>query len=152
MANSTLEYFLPSITDPNNDTYSITVNLEDSFIFTQYKNSTFLFQPHMSDVKSTPYSIKITLKDHNQYPKQSVFTLLFTVKDSQSNIPSISAVLPIVNNTMASNVSMAKMIVASMKIKKVTKTGGVTLVVFSPKFPNLLVRQIDESMLNLTLI
>lgn len=152
MANSTLEYCLPSITDPNNDTYSITVNLEDSFSFTQYKNSTFLFQPHMSDVKSTPYSIKITLKDHNQYPKQSVFTLLVTVKDSQSNIPSISAVHPIVNNTMASNVSMANMIVASMKIKKVTKTGGVTLVVFSPKFPNLLVRQIDESMLNLTLI
>ena len=103
-------------------------------------------------MKSTPYSIKITLRDHNQYPKQSVYTLLVTVIDPQINVASISALYPIVNNTKPTNVSMAKMIVASIKIKKVTKTGGVTLVVIFPKFPNLLVRQIDESMLNLTLI
>ena len=82
IANSTLEYDLPTIADPNNETYTIAVNLSDSFIFTQYSKGKFTFRPKMSDVKSTPYSIKITLRDKNQYPKQSVYTLQVTITDS----------------------------------------------------------------------
>ena len=82
IANSTLEYDLPTIADPNNDTYSIAVILSDSFIFTQYSKGKFIFRPKMSDVKSTPYLIKITLRDKNQYPKQSVYTLQVTITDS----------------------------------------------------------------------
>ncbi|CDW74892.1 UNKNOWN [Stylonychia lemnae] len=73
LVGTSREFNLPTITDPDNDQFTINVDLGSSYPFTTYKYPTFKFNPG-SNANGT-YLIKIVLADKNKIPKSSKYTL-----------------------------------------------------------------------------
>ena len=62
-------YNLPQIVDPDNDSFKVTIILEQTVPFAKSTNSSITFLPINKDAKLTPYIIKIVLTDENPSPK-----------------------------------------------------------------------------------
>ncbi len=74
---SILVYSIPHIQDPDEDPFTVSVNLGSSMPFAKYysNNHSFVFQPSNSSAKSTPYRISVILEDRNLRPKKQTYIL-----------------------------------------------------------------------------
>jgi hypothetical protein len=73
--NTSLVYKLPSIQDPDGDTYSLTIaNLGSVAAFTQWRGLQFIFTPTLKSQVGL-YGISITLRDQNARPLSSKYLL-----------------------------------------------------------------------------
>ena len=79
---------MPLIQDPDQETFTIQVNLGDSLAFATYSKLTFTFDPKEIDVRVKEYVIRIKLTDNNSSPKSSSYSLIVRVNSNitQSNI------------------------------------------------------------------
>jgi hypothetical protein len=63
--SQTTDYSFPLISDPDNDDYTVDVNLGEAFIFAKCSALKLKFNPGHDDFRQTPYLIVITLTDKN---------------------------------------------------------------------------------------
>ena len=70
---------LPDIADPDNDSFTVTILLQQTISFTKITNNLITFSPADKDGRLTPYIIKIILKDENPIPKSKEYSLSVTV-------------------------------------------------------------------------
>ena len=68
-------YNLPQIADPDNDSFKVTILLQQTTPFAKTANNIITFSPTDKDAKLTPYTIKIVLTDENPYPKSKEYSL-----------------------------------------------------------------------------
>ncbi len=77
-SNSTFDYELPMITDPDDDPYDIQIALKEAIPFTTVKDQSLLrFDPLKA--KNGHYIIGIQIKDKNVIPKLSKYQLRIVV-------------------------------------------------------------------------
>ena len=152
---------LPKISDPDNDPFYLTLNLQNSLTFAQYSSSKLSFSPTEIDLSQTSYQIKIVIKDLNPgFQKMSTYILLVTVtslpnigstvKDQDSQAPSNATTFnatAVINNSSMNTRNIS----GQMRITKISKTGIVTLSILCSNYGDLLVNQIDNNMLNVYL-
>ena len=81
-------YTLPKIADSDNDSFKVTIILQQTTPFAKTANNVITFSPTDKDAKLTPYIIKIVLTDENPFPKSKEYSLSVTVN------------APVVNNTI----------------------------------------------------
>ena len=58
-------YKLPQIADPDNDSFNVTILLQQTTPFAIAANNSITFSPVDQDANLTPYIIKIVLTDEN---------------------------------------------------------------------------------------
>ncbi len=80
-------YKLPDISDPDNDGWTMSVNLGEAIVFADFTNNSFTFEPMINSARIKPYLIFITLTDINSSPKKSVYTLEVTVPIPAKDTP-----------------------------------------------------------------
>ena len=72
-------YTLPIIADSDNDSFKVTIILQQTTPFAKTVNNVITFSPTDKDAKLTPYIIKIVLTDENIFPKSKKYFLSVTI-------------------------------------------------------------------------
>ena len=87
-----VNYNLPQITDPDNDSFKVNILLQQTTPFAKTANNVITFSPTDKYANLNPYIIKIVLTDENSQPKSKEYYLSVAIKP----------VAPVVNNTIKS--------------------------------------------------
>ncbi|TNV86282.1 hypothetical protein FGO68_gene3639 [Halteria grandinella] len=141
-AGKTSTFIFPSITDPDGDSFALSLTLGDALSLAIYKDSTLQISPLLSDYKPTPYEIKIKLTDNNAYPKFQTYTIkIYITQPIALEIPQANQTLLDTKNAstepkLSPSDLMKTLKHSSFKLKRPTQNGKLDLLL-TESDPNL---------------
>ncbi|TNV87130.1 hypothetical protein FGO68_gene17672 [Halteria grandinella] len=169
---------LPSISDPDDDLFSVNVDLGQSSTFSSLQSDKIAFQPTSLNVRPSPYLITITLRDQNTIlQKEQTYKLNVLVTQAKQEpqqdtknetVNSTNAVIDYgdptqtnentTNQTSSNQVSGIKIIKiityhpAYLKIRQITQTGIVYIRIRSEGPASKIVQNIQENQIQVNLL